>query len=98
MNDYELKLLEGISYSLKEILVEMKEANRLLGGICSVADKSLAQPATDMNAPINGDYPGKRRRDINENGFEMKCWERGDRVHIGARFPNSLPDGYKVGK
>lgn len=47
MTEYELGLLEGISRSLKEIVVEMKEANRLLGGVCSVADKSLAQPAID---------------------------------------------------
>ena len=47
MTDYELELLEGISHSLKEIVVEMKESNRLLGGICSVSDKRLAQPAID---------------------------------------------------
>ena len=47
MTEYELELLEGISHSLKEIVVEMKEANRLLGGVCSVSDKSLAQPAID---------------------------------------------------
>ena len=47
MTEYELELLEGISYSLKEIVVEMKEANRLLGSVCSVADKRLAQPAID---------------------------------------------------
>lgn len=47
MTEYELELLEGISYSLKEIVVEMKEANRLLGSVCSVADKSVAPPAID---------------------------------------------------
>ena len=47
MTEVELELLEGINQSLKEIVVEMKEANRLLGGVCSVADKSLAQPAID---------------------------------------------------
>lgn len=60
MKDYELEL-EEISHSLKEIVVEMKEANRLLGGIRSVADKSFAQPDIDKNALINGDYPGKWR-------------------------------------
>ena len=52
MTDYELELLEGISHSLKEIVVEMKEANRLLGGVCSVADKSLAQPAIDPDKNV----------------------------------------------
>lgn len=32
MTEVEFKLLEGISYSLKEIVMEMKESNRLLGG------------------------------------------------------------------
>ena len=52
MTEYELELLEGISYSLKEIVVEMKEANRLLGSVCSVADKSLAQPAIDTDKKV----------------------------------------------
>ena len=52
MTEYELELLEGISHSLKEIVVEMKEANRLLGGVCSVADKSLAQPAIDPDKSL----------------------------------------------
>ena len=56
MTEYELELLEGIRNSLKEIVVEMKEANRLLGGICSVADKMLAQPAIDPNEPIFGNF------------------------------------------
>ena len=48
MTEVELELLMEISHSLKEIVLEMKESNRLLGGVfCSVSDKSLAQPATD---------------------------------------------------
>lgn len=61
MTEYELKLLEGISHSLEEIAEQMKKTNRLLSASYSLADKSLAQPATDTNAPINGDYPGKWR-------------------------------------
>ena len=40
----------------------------------------------------------KVRRSFKEYGFQMKGWDWGDRVHIGKRFPKSLPDGYKVGK
>lgn len=61
MTEYELELLEEIRYYLKEIVVQVKKTNRLLGGSCSVADNSLNHPAKDMNAPINGDYPGKWR-------------------------------------
>ncbi len=52
MTEYELELLEGISHSLKEIAVEMKESNRLLGGVCSVADKSLARTAIDHDKKV----------------------------------------------
>lgn len=52
MTEYELGVLESIQNSLREIVVEMKEANRLLGGVCSVADKSVAQPAIDPDKKV----------------------------------------------
>lgn len=40
----------------------------------------------------------KERRSFKKYGFEMKGLEWDNRVHIGKRFPDGLPDGYKVGK
>ena len=60
MTEYELELLEGISYSLKEMVVEMKEANRLLGSVCSVANNSLAQPAIDHDKKVPLTTAGRR--------------------------------------
>ena len=50
-------MLEGIRDFLKEIVVEMKEANRLMGGVCSVADKSIAHPAIDPDKNVPRKYP-----------------------------------------
>lgn len=52
MTGYELELLKGINRYLNEIVVEIKKTNNLLGGICSVADKSFVQPAIDTNVPF----------------------------------------------
>lgn len=73
MTEYELELLEGISHSLKEIVVEMKEANRLLGGVCSVADKSLAQPAIDPDKK----FPRKEPEDNTSTLVDSFTYDHG---------------------
>ena len=73
MTDYEIALLEKISYSLKEIVLEMKEANRLLGGVCSVADKSLAQPAIDPDK----EFPRKEPEDNTSTLVDSFTYDHG---------------------
>ena len=73
MTDYEIALLEKISYSLKEIVLEMKEANRLLGGVCSVADKSLAQPAIDSDKK----FPRKEPEDNTSTLVDSFTYDHG---------------------
>lgn len=73
MTEYELELLEGISHSLKEIAVEMKESNRLLGGSCSVADKRLAQPAIDHDKKV----PRKKIKDNTSTFVDSFAYDHG---------------------
>lgn len=51
MTEYELELLEGISHSLKEIVMEMKEANMMkskeLVKVMQVLSSRESQPAID---------------------------------------------------
>ena len=75
MTEYELELLEGIRDSLREIVVEIKEANRLLGGVCSVADKSLAQPAIDHNKKVPRKEPEDNKSTFVDSFTYNLGWE-----------------------
>lgn len=73
MTEVEFEKVCSIATSLEEIARQLKEANRLLGGVCSVADKSLAQPAIDPDKK----FPRKEPEDNTSTLVDSFTYDHG---------------------